>query len=505
MKDTAIENELTVTAPPLPVVFPSAEATRYPIESLGSARAAVEEVQRAVQLPAAIPAASALAAMSVAVMSHADVETLAPSPSPVALFFLTVAKSSDRKSSADKLFTKAIQDHEREAGDQHDSDMQRYRADVARHKKRYAAIMEDSDSGVSEEKTSAALTALGSPPEKPPIRDLLVSDPTLEGMIKLFGDGANALGLFTDEGGQFFGGYSMSKDHSAKTQAAMNKMWDGGVLTRTRADVHVRLYGKLLSAHLMVQPVIIDSVLADQVAQGSGFLARFLISWPESLAGHRPARPHEELIQIEAFNERMREVLSTKPTPPDSPPEILRRDSDTARRVMRLSTAARAHLVEYYTEVEEAQQSSGKLADATAVAGKSPEQACRIAGVMTLWDDLMAKEISGKVMADAIQIARYHLRESVRNGDKEAISQEAQRANQLQKWLAERPKIEHINARMIGGSWRVVTETGKLIAIFNLLVEHGWLVKDPESSVTFKKSDGKEYVTKHSWSVVRSE
>jgi hypothetical protein len=72
----------------------------YPVQALGPLRAAVEAVQGMTQAPVAIPAQSALAVASLAVMAFADVETLGGNR-PTSLYALTIAKSGERKSSCD--------------------------------------------------------------------------------------------------------------------------------------------------------------------------------------------------------------------------------------------------------------------------------------------------------------------------------------------------------------------------------------------------------------------
>ena len=70
----------------------------YPVHALGPLRASVEAVQGQTLASVAIPTASSLAVASLAVMGHADVETLG-GPRPTALYVLTIAASGERKSS----------------------------------------------------------------------------------------------------------------------------------------------------------------------------------------------------------------------------------------------------------------------------------------------------------------------------------------------------------------------------------------------------------------------
>ena len=84
---------------PQPLLRETRPGAAYPVEALGPLQAAVEAVRGATLAPVAIPAQSALAVASLAVMGHADVETLG-GPRPTALYALTIAKSGERKTAA---------------------------------------------------------------------------------------------------------------------------------------------------------------------------------------------------------------------------------------------------------------------------------------------------------------------------------------------------------------------------------------------------------------------
>ena len=74
----------------------------------------------------------------------------------------------------------------------------------------------------------------------------------------------------------------------------------------------------------------------------------------------------------------------------------------------------------------------------TGYASKAAEQACRIAGVLTLWRDMYAREVTAADMADAIALAQFYLAEAARLSDGAKVSAEIERAEALRKWLVER-------------------------------------------------------------------
>ena len=85
----------------------TAAGATYPVAALGPMRGAVEAVQGMALANVAIPAQSALAVASLAVMAFADVETLG-GVRPLALYCLTIAQSGERKSSCDAPLMAAV-------------------------------------------------------------------------------------------------------------------------------------------------------------------------------------------------------------------------------------------------------------------------------------------------------------------------------------------------------------------------------------------------------------
>ena len=86
----------------------------YPLESLpGILKAAILEVQAFVQAPTSLVAYSALAALSIAVQGHVDVQRAVKLSGPSSLYLLTVADSGERKTTCDGLFLAAIREWER--------------------------------------------------------------------------------------------------------------------------------------------------------------------------------------------------------------------------------------------------------------------------------------------------------------------------------------------------------------------------------------------------------
>ena len=286
----------------------------YPVAALGPLRDAVEAVHRATQAPIAIAAQSALSAASLAVQGHADVDSLAGTAVPTSLFCLTVAQSGERKSTCDKLIMSGIQEIEKSLW----ADFRESQADWEMSHNLWTAkrdrfIKEAGGKKVAgAQQAEAELASLGPAPQEPLSPKLTTSEPTFEGLVKLFPTGQPSLGLFSDEGGGFIGGHAMNAENRLKTIAGLSKLWGGDPLNRVRAgDGASSLYGRRLAAHLMVQPVPARPLLADPIANGQGFLARFLIAEPVSAIGTRLADTvgHRASPSIANFSERLAQIL----------------------------------------------------------------------------------------------------------------------------------------------------------------------------------------------------
>lgn len=480
---------------PQPLVREIAAGAAYPVNALGPLCPAVEAVQGITQAPVAIPAQSALAVASLAVQAFADVDTLG-GPRPVSLYALTIARSGERKSACDAPLISALREHEREQATAQSEEMKRWRNAHAVWESTHKKIVAELSTAKSKGKEAAAgadLDALGPEPEAPPSADRTVSEPTFEGLTKLFTTGQPSLGLFSDEGGQFLGGHAMSSDHRQKTLAALNDLWQGNPIRRTRAgDGHATLYGRRLAVHLMVQPVVARAFMSDPLAAGTGFLPRFLICEPPSTIGARmQANARRDDVSLSSFTARLRGILG-RPLPMD--PET----RELEPRTLQLAPEARELLVGFADAIEGEQAPGGDLAHIIGAASKAAEQAARIAGVLTLWRDLDAMQVAPGDMADAIALAQFYLSEASRLASAATVSVEIDRAESLRQWLFESWTEPEIMVRdVVRCGPNPLRESPKARAALGILEKHGWIIRlEPGTEV-------RGAARKEAWAIVK--
>ena len=174
------------------------------------------------------------------------------------------------------------------------------------------------------------------------------------------------------------------------------------------------------------------------------------------------------------FSHRLFEVLKS-PLPMDE------RSRALEPRTLTLAPDARAMLRHYADQAETTQRRGSAFEHVTAAASKSAEQACRIAGALTLWADLRAPEVAGETMADAITLAQFYLGDALRLADAATVSVEIERAERLRRWILEswpHPEILPRDVLRLAPI-RALRESP---AAKKALAAHGWLEALPEGT-----------------------
>ena len=413
---------------PEPLRRPLLPAIEYPLDALGSLLGdAAKRIHAVVQAPAGLCGQSILAAASLAVQSHADV-SISGSVEPLSLWHVSIGASGERKSAADHWALLAHNEYERAEAEAwrvampaHDMDLSAWKA-----AERGAS---QSGKGKNAETIRAALHDLGAPPDAPLLPWLLLSEPTMEGLHKAFQFGRPGIGLFNDDAGDFLGGHAMNKDNRTKSAAGFSKLWDSGRFDRVRAgDGAAKYYGRRLALHLMIQPVIAESVLSDDVLTGQGFLARCLLAWPASTIGTR------EYVDVDLSNDadlarywqRMRDLLEAAPRLRDGT------RNELEPRVLVLAPDAMAYWINVKNAVEQAM--TGAYVGIHAWASKGGSQVARVAGVLTMVENPDAGVIQLPAVERAAELVTYHLDEAARIVGTASVPAKVKHAELLRNW-----------------------------------------------------------------------
>ncbi len=434
---------------------------------------AIEAIATISMAPDAIGMQSALAAISIACQGFADVETLG-GDAPTSLFLITIAKSGERKSVCDKLATKPIHDVQKERSDRYAIAKARFE-NAQSTQTNIDVIEDDGDCGNSDN------------PKEPMDPKILLSNLTLPSLYHHFDNGNPSVGIVSPDAGQFFGGHSMRKENLRDTAATLSILWDGG-----RFDCHRvssgsnTYYGRRVSMHMMMQPVIAQDVLADPILTDQGFLARTLICWPSSRIGKRQIHDPEAYkretaaahIDLAEFHDRIRSLLkSTLPTRDGNPLEL------NPHRLA-LSEIARRQLVDFYNRTEAGLKEDGLFAHIQGFVSKLPEQACRIATLLTIFEDEKSTDINDACMHNAIEIAEWYMDELLRLRECGYVTPELRDAERLRVWLRANRSDSLVTVReLLRTGPRPTHNSDYTKKLMGILESYGWIRKMPPNTM----------------------
>ena len=411
----------------------------YPIDALpGAIRAAVEEVAGFVKAPAALVASSALASLSLACQAHIDAKRAEKLHGPVGLFLLTIADSGERKSTCDGFFTSAIRQYQEEQAESMKPAIKEYQAAIAAWEAErdgiLSAIKTAGKTGKATDKLKGDLAELQrDKPETPRVPRLTLGDETPENLAWGLAKNWPSAGVLSSEAGVVFGSHGMGKDSAMRNLALLNVLWDGGTHSigrRTSESFVVR--GARLTMGLMIQEATLREYFSKSggLARGTGFLARFLVAWPESTQGFRPfTEAPENWPHLAEFHRRIVAVLN-QPVPIDE-------DGALTPAMLSLAPDAKAAWVEYHDAIENELASGGELYDVRDVASKSADNAARLAALFQIFEHGMGGAIGLDSFVRASRITAWHLSEARRFFGELALPAELADAARLDTWLVE--------------------------------------------------------------------
>jgi putative DNA primase/helicase len=388
----------------------------YPVDALPTRmREAVSQVQAFVQAPAALVAASALAALSLAGQGVVNVRRDDQLVGPVCVYLLSVADSGERKTTCDAMFCRALRDWEVQRRQELVPDIARAEAAAAVFEAKKAGILEavklQRRKGEDTARAERELEDLvRDSPEPVTIPRLLYADATPEALAYSLAKGWPSGGVLSAEGGAVFGAHGMSQDTILRNLALLNVLWDGGEMAvDRRSKPSFLLRGRRLTFGLMVQPDALRGFLerAGTLPRGTGFLARFLIAWPTSTQGSRRYRPAPSALPgLESFGRRLCELLAE--------PLAVDADGCLSPVMLDLAPAALRAWISFHDCVEEELGRHGAFRDIRDVAAKSAENVARLAALFHVLEHGPSGRIDVDTLTAATAVITWHLNESRR-------------------------------------------------------------------------------------------
>jgi len=444
----------------IPLLENRSEVTRFPKTPMDGWFAAVYERSQA---PFAQCANACLSVMTLATQHLGVVVTPGMGGDaghrPLSNFFITIAKSGERKSGVNRIATRGITLAERELEPIYYDELKYYKKKLAQFQideKRYLQG-DESMSDYPEE------------PKEPKIPWLTVGDATADGIFHALKVGEYSQGLWTEEGGVLVGGYAMSKDNRRRTAGIFNQLWDGYKLDKPRAGTREQLRGRRFSMHVMIQPGLADDLVNDPLLIEQGLSARFLISEPNSRISQRPWQQASlKSVEIcDRFDEYICNLIKMQG-------RYNAAEDGLDPRPIYLSDEARPVWVDFYNEIE--RDILEKYQSVIGFAAKTGEHALRLAGVLALFENPETREIALPVLEVGIALARYYLAEQLRLQEGRPTA-EIEQANILKDWLENKwPESEKFVslADICRGPRKLRKKKDAEEAVYTL-VEHGYL------------------------------
>jgi len=430
------------------------ESEPYPLDALPDMiRAAVEEVHGFTKAPIPLVASSALASLSLAAQTQADAKRAEKLSGPVSLFLLTIADSGERKSTCNGFFNKAIRDYDKAQAElakpaikDHIATLEAWEAKRCGIKDQIRQLAKGGYSTIGMENILRELEH--EKPELPRVPRLAYSDATPEALAYSLAKTWPSGGVVSAEAGIVFGSHGMSKDSVMRNLALLNVLWDGGEITIDRRTTESFIVRDVrLTVGLQVQEATLHNFFerSGALARGTGFLARFLISWPESTQGYRPfTEAPANWPALELFNQRIAAILEQ--------PTVFSEEGLLSPMLLSLSTEAKAAWIVFHDAIECELVSGGELHDVRDIASKIADNAARLAALFHLFEMQVYNDISLEALVSASRIVSWHLNEARRFFGELALPVEMGNAIRLDNWLinyCQRQKINIVPRREI--------------------------------------------------------
>lgn len=412
----------------------------FPMDALPvGIRGAIEEVRSFTKAPVVLALGSALAVLSLAVQAHVDVQRASGLQGPVSLFTLAIADSGERKSTCDRCFVQPVREYERRQAEVSQAKQADCRASISTWEAQKAGLSERIRQHAREGKRTDDLEGdfrvlEHDKPRSPLVPHLLYQDATPEALSHSLANRWPSGAVLSAEGGMVLGSAAMSRDTVMRTLSQYNTYWDGdpfSIERRTTEPYTVR--DVRLTLGLQVQEIALRNFFAQAngLARGNGFLARFLIAWPESTQGQRFfEEPPKSWPRLTTFQKRITEILE-RPVPMDDSGHL-------TPKMLMLDAQAKGRWVAFNDEVERKIAKGGKLYEVRDLASKAADNAARLAALFHVYERATAGDIGENAMSSACVIVGWYLSEAARFLSEVALPDEVKDVVMLNDWLLDR-------------------------------------------------------------------
>ena len=444
----------------------------FPLEALGPILGpAAKKILSVIKCGDAIAANSLLACAAFCVQPFANV-ILDGRAMPVSLYLLTIAPSGSRKSAVDKLAMKPVRDFEWMLKKTYDEDLQKYKNEIDIWKKQKSKLLNAEEFG--------QLNLLKEPtaPREP---HLVFGEPTFEGLSWLFHVGMPSLMLSTDEGASFLGSHAMNSENFLRMISGLSSFWDGSPVSRIRrGDTNLLLFGKRLNLHLMLQETFVGELFKNKFLLEQGFLARFLVAFPDSPIGSRfyNSKDLSTDTDIIKFWDACIRLLDRKYPLEDETLNVLRPNS------LFLSPEATSLWIKFHDHIEWEMRPEGQYGQIVRQGSKGAEQCLRIAAVLSYFENPDITEIGPQYIERASLLTEFYLNEWLRLSETGIVDEDIEIAHKTLDWLKRKFNLNetfHLASILKNGPTKIRHKKDAQ-RIMGILKEHGHVSEDDDGT-----------------------
>ena len=399
-----------------PLAFDDYDLPAFPVHALPEPiRTFALELAESMQVPVDLPANSIMGVMSAAVQRKYKVEAKPGWQEQVNLFILTVMPPSERKSAAANYATAPLTEHEA-------SENKRLAPLIEANKMKHELLerrRKATEDGILKGKSTMddlnrVAEELANFKELKPLR-LFYDDITSEKVASVLAENNGQAAIISTEGGIFD---IMNGQYSKNINIDVYlKGYSGDPIRIDRINRRAEYVNDpALTMNLMCQPTVLQGMMSNPNFRGRGLNARFLYSIPKSFVGSRKYRTAP--VSREAFDNYRRQIINMLQDEYPETPEVIGLSSVADMMLEKFANELEPKLISDYLEISD-------------WAGKLIGNTVRIAGLLCRASTFIAHDfeepfledepedtnpkfvITGEIMANAIEIARYYLAHAV--------------------------------------------------------------------------------------------
>lgn len=357
-------------------------------------RNAIISIQNQTLAPTGLVVSSVFAGASLATQSGYDVLRPNNLLSPLAMYFLAIAASGERKTTVDKLALQAF-----------------YEFTECK-----PLLSENSPGDVEKPKKTTRF---------------IYSDVTPFALISCLFENSRSAALLEDEAGRIF------DSRLIEDLGLLNKLWTGFSISVYRKKIRITVESPRCTISWMIQPKTFRAVLKKMgnKLHDSGFLARCLICEPITTQGtrHIDENKNIDISGHKRYCNRVKELLESQVDffVPGG------RQLEQPRKVLSFDQYAQKSWIKTYNEIESNICAGGQFHDHPEYASKIAENIARLAGIFHVFEGKPGLLIAEETLNAATEVVSWYTQEYLRIfREPDFRDQIADDANFLEKALA---------------------------------------------------------------------